>query len=200
MCQHLKCGFVFYLYFWWMGHLYLSVGSFYTGIFSQAELIKREKAFEKIAERDRWKQEGLFSFPAWKSHYSWSSPLSVKSPPPLPYFPFLVPASLHHKPTLDDAMTNSSFSSIEPPPFSHWPIHCLIPAAAPSFSVSSPLLFRCLWSSLLVVHTNQLKTKEPLCLSHTEWALSLCFTLKKKTYCTKGNYCSSLKVQKQLLP
>lgn len=156
-----------------MGNLFSSVDSFCTGIFSNAELIKRENPFQRIAERDRWKQEGLFSFPAWKSHYS-SSPLCLKRhPPPLPYFTFLAPASLHHKPSLDDSMTSTSFSSIAPPPFSHWLLHCLIPTTAPSFPVSSPLLFLCCLSSLLVVHTNQLKAKEPLCPSHTDWALNL---------------------------
>lgn len=141
----------------------------------------------------------LSLFPAWKAHYSSSSPLSEKHPPPLNYFTFF--SSRLTSPQAHTVwVTNASFSStIAPPPFSHWLFYSLIPATAPSFPLSSPLLFL---SSFLFIagcsHRPAHSQRAPLSLSH--WSsFKPELSPEKLRHCSKGSYCSSLKVQKRLL-
>ncbi len=72
-----------------MEDFYFCVDSLSTGISNQGELIKREKPFWKEGwEGQKKTRRSFLFFPAWKAHYSSSSPLSEKHPLPLNYFTF----------------------------------------------------------------------------------------------------------------
>lgn len=181
-----------------MEDFYFSVDSLSTGISNQAELIKREKPFERRAERDRRKQEGSFSFSCLESSLFLKLSSVWNAPPPLNYFTFLVPASPPHKLPLCEWLTLLLFSpAIAPPPFSHWLFYSLIPTAAPSFPFSSPLLFPLLFLFIAgCSHQPAHSQRAPLSLSH--WSgFNSKFSLQR--HYSKGSFCSSLKVQKQLL-
>lgn len=174
---------------WLIEDFYFTVDSLSTGIFNQAEFLKREKPFERKAERDRRNKKVLSLFPAWKAHYSSNSPLSEKHPPSLNYLTFLDPASPPHKPTLCEWLVFLLRHRLR----SYWPFHSLISLLLPPLFCPALSSFYFSFSSLLVAHTNQLPTKE---LSH--WVLNQNFTSERKHY-SRGTYCWSLKVQKLFL-
>lgn len=156
------------------------------------------KTIWKGGWEDGQKQEGSFSFSCLESSLFLKLP-SVRNAPPSSKLLHFFSSRLTSPQAHTVWVTNPSFSStIAPPPFSHWLFYSLIPVAtAPSFPFPSPLLFPLLF--LLVAHTNQLTAKELLCPSHTDRALNPIFPQKKLRHYSKGSYCSSLKVQKQLL-
>lgn len=121
----------------------------------------------------------LSLFPAWRAHYSSSSPLSQMHTPSSSKLLHFFSSRLTSPQAHTVRVTNPGFSStVAPPPFSHWLFYSLIlVAAAPSFPFSSPLLFS---SPLFAgLHTpNQLTAKELLCPSHTNGALNQSSPLK----------------------
>lgn len=161
----------FHIFFWWMEDFFLCWLS--TGISNQADLIKREKPFERKPERDIRKQEGSFSFSCLEYSLFLKLPSVWKAHPPSPSSKLLnFFSSRLTSPQAHTVRVTRFSSTMAPPPSSHWLFYSLIPATAPSSPFSSPLLFFSFFSSVLVTHTNQLTAKGFLCPCHADRTLN----------------------------